>query len=67
MAQVTDGRGWVALRRISDSKDATLADVGETCERVPVDGLSCRHECEAIERAAPAAEVRRRRRREGDD
>jgi hypothetical protein len=35
---VTDtlkGADYVALRRLSDADDHTLADVGETCERVP--------------------------------
>ena len=29
------GRDYVALRRLSDVAGRTLADVGETCERVP--------------------------------
>lgn len=29
------GKDFVALRRLSDADDNTLADVGATCERVP--------------------------------
>ena len=34
-----DGARFIARRRLSDSDDETLADVGETCERVPVTSL----------------------------
>jgi hypothetical protein len=34
------GRSYRAIRRISDIDDHTLADVGETCERVPADVLA---------------------------
>jgi hypothetical protein len=30
-----NGKDYVALRRLSDATGRTLADVGETCERVP--------------------------------
>jgi hypothetical protein len=30
-----DGRDYVAKYRISDNDNATLADVGDTCENVP--------------------------------
>lgn len=29
------GKDFVAVRRLSDAADNTIADVGETCERVP--------------------------------
>jgi hypothetical protein len=29
------GKDFIALRRLSDADDNTLADVGQTCERVP--------------------------------
>lgn len=34
-----NGKEYVALRRLSTNDDATLALVGETCERVPVSSL----------------------------
>lgn len=33
------GRDFIALRRLSDRDDNTLADVGQTCERVPAKDL----------------------------
>lgn len=30
-----NGKDFIALRRLSDADDRTIADVGETCERVP--------------------------------
>jgi hypothetical protein len=33
------GRDYIALRRLSTKANETLADVGETCARVPVDSL----------------------------
>ncbi len=35
MAISDPGRHYVALRRLSDADDHTIADVGQTCERVP--------------------------------
>jgi hypothetical protein len=29
------GKDFIALRRLSDRADRTIADVGQTCERVP--------------------------------
>ena len=34
-----NGKDFIALRRLSDKDDNTLADVGETCERVPAVSL----------------------------
>lgn len=34
-----DGRQFRALARLSDKDDGTLAEVGETCERVPASSL----------------------------
>jgi hypothetical protein len=34
------GSDYCAVRRLSDPDDKTLADVGETCERVPVASLT---------------------------
>ncbi len=34
-----DGAQFIALRRLSDRDDRTLAVVGETCERVPAASL----------------------------
>ena len=33
------GADYRAVRRLSNGADETLADVGETCEQVPVDSL----------------------------
>lgn len=30
-----NGKNFVALRRLSDASGRTLAEVGETCERIP--------------------------------
>lgn len=35
-----NGRDFKALRRLSNKADMTLANVGETCERVPVSSLA---------------------------
>jgi hypothetical protein len=34
------GKDYCAVRRLSDRDNVTLADVGETCERVPVPSLA---------------------------
>ena len=34
------GQDYYALRRLSDKTDVTLAEVGETCERVPAESLA---------------------------
>lgn len=34
-----NGADYVALRRLSNKADETLAAVGETCERVPASSL----------------------------
>jgi len=34
------GKDYRALRRLSDHDDVTLAEVGETCERVPAESLA---------------------------
>jgi hypothetical protein len=33
------GREFVAVRRLSNAADHTLADAGETCERIPAESL----------------------------
>lgn len=35
MSEILEGKDYRALRRLSDADDHTLAEVGETCERVP--------------------------------
>jgi hypothetical protein len=30
-----NGKDFIALRRLSDADDVTIADIGATCERVP--------------------------------
>jgi hypothetical protein len=37
--EVLDGARLRAVHRLSDAADHTLAEVGATCERVPVDSL----------------------------
>lgn len=34
-----NGNDYIAVRRLSDKQGRTLADVGETCERVPAESL----------------------------
>lgn len=34
-----NGKDYVALRRLSNAADDTLADVGESCEQVPAASL----------------------------
>lgn len=34
------GTDYRAVRRLSDAQDVTLAEVGETCARVPVESLA---------------------------
>ncbi len=34
-----NGADYLAQQRLSNGDDETLADVGETCERVPVESL----------------------------
>lgn len=34
-----NGKDYVALRRLSNAADETLAQVDETCERVPAESL----------------------------
>lgn len=51
-----NGRDYVALVRLSDKADRTLADVGERCDRVPPASLPGLLESGRIEFfAAPAA------------
>lgn len=35
MTETLHGKDYVALKRLSDADDNTIAAVGETCERVP--------------------------------
>lgn len=69
MTETLRGEDYRARRRLSDKDDRTLAEVGETCERVPVDSLSALlasgHIELAVERRAepaPGASLWRRRR-----
>jgi hypothetical protein len=39
MSETLHGKDYVALRRLSRPDDTTLAEVGQTCERVPVASL----------------------------
>lgn len=45
------GKDYRALRRLSDKDNVTLAEVGETCERVPVSSLAGLLASGKIERA----------------
>jgi hypothetical protein len=54
-----DGRDFIALYRLSDLADRTVADVGETCERVP----ASRHGgtvSDALRRLLEAGKIARR-------
>jgi hypothetical protein len=47
------GKDYVAVRRISTLADDTLADIGETCERVPPEFLQGHVEAGDIVAATP--------------
>ncbi len=55
------GQEYVAIRRLSTKADATLADVGETCERVPVESLPMLLASGKIARVTPTDESERDR------
>jgi len=40
MSESLEGKDYRARRRLSDVDDHTLAEVGETCERVPAESLA---------------------------
>ena len=46
------GSDYIAVRRISNRADDTLAGVGETCDRVPAEALEWLAECGAIASAS---------------
>lgn len=54
-----NGKDFRALRRLSTKDDTTLADVGETCERVPATSLAALLASGKIE---PAVDRRREER-----
>jgi hypothetical protein len=47
------GADYIALKRISNRENQTLAAVGETCERVPSNALHWLLEDLAIEKVSP--------------
>lgn len=47
------GSDYIARVRLSDREDTTLAEVGQTCERVPDDSLPWLAEQGLIEPVAP--------------
>ena len=57
--ETADGRQYVAVQRLTDVHGRVIADVGETCERVPAaksggtvaDAFAWLCECGAIRRA----------------
>jgi hypothetical protein len=53
MTATLQGKDYRALRRLSDRDNVTLAEVGETCERVPVVSLAALLASGKIERAIP--------------
>jgi hypothetical protein len=55
------GKDFIALRRLSDAAGRTLADVGETCERVPASSLPGLLAHGAKIAPAPKAEPSRRK------
>lgn len=62
MTETLRGTDYRALRRLSDVDNATLADVGETCERVSPESLPALLAAGTIEwaverRTAPTTDV----------
>jgi hypothetical protein len=59
MSEPLNGHDYRALRRLSNAANETIAEVGETCERVPADSLPALLESgdieRAVERRAPEA------------
>jgi len=55
------GKNFRAVRRLSTAADETLADEGQTCERVPVESLAPLLASGHIEPANRLAERARRR------
>jgi len=55
------GKNYRALRRLSTAEDETLAEEGETCDRVPVQSLAPLLASGHIEPATAAERVRRQR------
>ncbi len=49
-----NGNDYVAIRRLSDKADTTLAEVGETCARVPIASLAALLASGAIARKSEA-------------
>jgi hypothetical protein len=50
-----NGADYCAVRRLSNGDDETLADVGQTCEQVPVESLPWLLAEGSIELVIPAA------------
>lgn len=51
---------YVAVRRIADAEDRTLADIGDVCTRVPaaaIDGLVAGGDVRAIDAPAPVVDA----------
>lgn len=61
--EVLNGADYCAVRRLSTRDNETLADVGERCDRVPVESLAPLLASGHIERAVD----RRREHEEGTD
>jgi len=68
------GAEYKATTRLTDREGAVLANIGDTCERVPADSMSWLIEqrlvvplSEAIDVPAPAPRRRRRRSEDGGD
>ncbi len=55
------GHDYVAVRRLSTKADETLADVGETCARVPIESLPMLLASGKIARVRDAADQERDR------
>lgn len=54
------GKNFRALRRLSTKDNLTLAEVGETCERVPVSSLGwllSSRKIEPVPESAPASDA----------
>lgn len=67
MAEKTlTGRDYIAVVRISTKADETLAEIGERCDRVPVESLIWLDESGAI-RYEPVVDTRARRRKAAEE
>lgn len=61
-----NGKDFIALRRLSTKADVTLADVGQTCEKVPASSLPFLYASGKIAPVERAAKVKKAAKPEGE-